>query len=347
MISQKIIQTLLEYISIKPFENVALIYDSTTKEIAESLYEHIFPLPKLINLDLFSRPLNNLPLDLQLKLNDVDFCFYLIEKQANLVSNELYFRNELNLFIEQKGGRVGNMLSVTAEMLEVAFNISPLKILHFTKLLKHYMSTVKKVLVTTPSGTNVIFEFNSKYNWVESTGFIEKGKTRNVMPAEIETYPSNVTGKIVISGIYGFLGSLKTFKDPLLTLKKLKKTPIMYDVENGRITLVTCADKEIEEIVKYQVFESSKNSDRIGEFGMGTNLGLTKFFGVMMIDEKVPGIHIAHGDGYSKGTNCPYVSKTHYDGVLINPTVINLDTGKTIIKDGKYNLKEIGYDDSP
>ena len=38
------------------------------------------------------------------------------------------------------------------------------------------------------------------------------------------------------------------------------------------------------------------NSDRVGELAFGTNLGLREMIGVLLQDEKVPGVHLAFGD---------------------------------------------------
>jgi hypothetical protein len=53
--------------------------------------------------------------------------------------------------------------------------------------------------------------------------------------------------------------------------------------------------------------------DRVGELAFGTNLGLREMIGVLLQDEKVPGVHLAFGDPYGSQTHADWKSKTHVD----------------------------------
>ena len=281
-----------------------IIGDSTSQDIVKPLYELISGShnPELIDLDDFSRPLADVPAELTDIVKGKDLCFYAIDKRGDERVNEVIFRRALNKVVEDSGGRIGNMLSVTPQVVESAFAYDAQEIKDLTERVLEYMGKVPAVRVETPEGTNATFEFDPKYKWCASTGFIEKEKTRNVMPAEVYTHPGNVDGEIVITGTYGYLGSLSQFKDNDKTLNRIKKNPITWVVKYGKITAVSCGDKEIEALVREQVFESDENADRIGEYGMGTNIGIKRCLGVMMHDEKYPGVHVAHGHGYPKET---------------------------------------------
>jgi leucyl aminopeptidase (aminopeptidase T) len=43
-------------------------------------------------------------------------------------------------------------------------------------------------------------------------------------------------------------------------------------------------------------------SDRVGEFAIGTNIGVHDVIGNILQDEKIPGIHIAFGNPYGAHT---------------------------------------------
>ena len=43
---------------------------------------------------------------------------------------------------------------------------------------------------------------------------------------------------------------------------------------------------------------TDENSDRVGEFAIGTNIGVARVIGNILQDEKFPGIHIAFGNPY-------------------------------------------------
>ena len=60
---------------------------------------------------------------------------------------------------------------------------------------------------------------------------------------------------------------------------------------------------------------TDENSNRVGEFAIGTNLACTHIIGHILQDEKLPGIHIAFGHPYSEHTGQPWKSTTHIDCV--------------------------------
>jgi len=45
-----------------------------------------------------------------------------------------------------------------------------------------------------------------------------------------------------------------------------------------------------------------ENSDRVGEFAIGTNIELKDVIGEILQDEKYPGVHIAFGNPYGAHT---------------------------------------------
>lgn len=340
MISHKHAQQITAFLGLQPEESMVIIGDSSSHDIVSPLYELIRDShnPVLVNLDDFSRPLADIPTELADIVRGKNLCFYAIDKQGNERVNEVTFRRALNKVVEDSGGRIGNMLSVTPQVVESAFAYDAQEIKDLTERVLEYMRKVSAVRVETPEGTNATFEFDPRYQWCAPTGFIERGKTRNVMPAEVYTHPITANGEIVITGTYGYLGSLSQFKDNDRTLDRIKKNPILWVVKDGKITAVSCEDKEIEALVREQVFESDENADRVGEYGMGTNIGIKKCLGVMMHDEKYPGVHVAHGHGYPKETGADYECKTHFDGVLIQPNIKDLGSRKAIMERGNFRI---------
>ena len=78
------------------------------------------------------------------------------------------------------------------------------------------------------------------------------------------------------------------------------------------------------------------NSDRVGELAFGTNLGLREMIGILLQDEKVPGVHIAFGDPYGSQTHADWKSKTHVD-VLTRDCDVWIDD-EQVIAQGQYLL---------
>ena len=60
---------------------------------------------------------------------------------------------------------------------------------------------------------------------------------------------------------------------------------------------------------------TDENSNRVGEFALGTNLAVKDLIGNMLQDEKIPGVHIACGHPYSENTGATWYSRSHIDVV--------------------------------
>src|SRR5438477_170125 len=60
---------------------------------------------------------------------------------------------------------------------------------------------------------------------------------------------------------------------------------------------------------------TDENSNRVGEFAIGTNTACTHVIGNILQDEKIPGVHIAFGHPYAEHTGANWKSKTHIDCV--------------------------------
>jgi leucyl aminopeptidase (aminopeptidase T) len=94
----------------------------------------------------------------------------------------------------------------------------------------------------------------------------------------------------------------------------LQATPLIIEVKDNRIRKMSCDDKQLlEEFTAYT--STDENSNRVGEFAVGTNTACTHVIGNILQDEKIPGIHIAFGHPYAEHTGAKWVSKTHIDCV--------------------------------
>ncbi|MGH7867117.1 MAG: aminopeptidase, partial [Candidatus Dormibacteraceae bacterium] len=79
---------------------------------------------------------------------------------------------------------------------------------------------------------------------------------------------------------------------------------------------------------------TDENSDRVGEFAIGTNIALRQVIGHILQDEKLPGLHIAFGNPYGEHTGAQWYSSTHIDvvGTRFN---IWID-GRQIMSQGQF-----------
>src|SRR5207237_8225272 len=90
----------------------------------------------------------------------------------------------------------------------------------------------------------------------------------------------------------------------------LQATPMKLTIEGGRLVRVECARNDLEKEF-WEYCHTDENSDRVGELAFGTNLGLSELIGILLQDEKFPGVHIAFGDPYGSQTHADWQSRTH------------------------------------
>ena len=93
-----------------------------------------------------------------------------------------------------------------------------------------------------------------------------------------------------------------------------RQTPLTIQVKGNRLTEAQSDNKELEDEF-WRYTHTDENSDRVGEFAIGTNIGLHGVIGNILQDEKLPGIHIAFGNPYGAHTGAQWYSSTHIDVV--------------------------------
>lgn len=83
-----------------------------------------------------------------------------------------------------------------------------------------------------------------------------------------------------------------------------------------------------------QYMAQDPNSSRVGEFAIGTNVGLTRIIGNFLQDEKFPGVHVAFGDPYGHGTGADWTAPSHVD-VLASHATVAVD-GHRLMENGRF-----------
>lgn len=312
---------------ITPHDNVVIITDLSSIKISNYIKKEslsITPRVQDFVLEEFGkRPLKKLPSQIAKAISKATAVFYMATSQPGE-------KNSLRLPIVNIGVRNGkarqaHMPNITATLMKQGMNSDYKKIKQLSKKLYSIVKNAKEIKVTTSKGTNLTATFNPKWKWIISDGDIANSPTRwsNLPDGEVFTAPKEVNGIAVIDGCLG---------DYFIEKGKLK-TPVIIEISKNRVKKISTADKPLEkELRKY--IKQDKNSSRIGEFAIGTNIGLKRIVGNLLQDEKFPGVHIAMGDCYPNETLCPFPSKAHLDGV-ITKTNIFVD-GKQIMKSGSF-----------
>jgi len=170
-------------------------------------------------------------------------------------------------------------------------------------------------------------------DWVKTSGLISTRYWSNLPAGEVFTTPGSVDGTFVCDGTAGDHFNAK-YGD-------LRETPLVLEIAGARLKAVHCERRELEKEF-WEYCHTDANSDRIGELAFGTNLGLSEMIGILLQDEKLPGVHLAFGDPYGSQTHADWASVTHVD-VLTRGCDVWIDED-LVIKKGKYLLELFGME---
>jgi leucyl aminopeptidase (aminopeptidase T) len=321
-------------LNVKRGENVVIITDRETERLADALKKKAAEIgaevQKFIMEDFGTRPDDGehaiqFPSAIGNALKNAQVSFYIAQgKKGELQS----FRIPMLKVVEEHKLRHGHMPNFIEDMMSQGMAADYTKIQEISKKVYNLASKAKQIRVTTSGGTDVTATFDQKYKWVICDGNIKAGHWSNLPDGEVFSSPVDTKGKVVVDGCLGDFFN-KKYGD-------LSKTPLSYELQNSRCVKgsVRCLNAELKKEFEEYTFNTDENSDRVGEFAIGTNIGLTKLICNLLQDEKFPGVHIALGSPYPDKTGAEWESTAHNDGVMRNVT-IEID-GKKIMENSRF-----------
>jgi aminopeptidase len=183
----------------------------------------------------------------------------------------------------------------------------------------------ERIRAASRGGSELEATFDPAIQWLKTSGVITETKWGNLPGGEVLTAPARVDGVYVVDGVLG---------DYLCArYGDLEETPLTIWIEDSRIVDARCSRPEVlDDFLAYT--RSSENSDRVGEFAVGTNVGVSSIIGNILQDEKLPGLHLAFGHPYSEHTGAGWSCTTHLD-VVGRHFDIWFD-GDQVMADGKF-----------
>jgi leucyl aminopeptidase (aminopeptidase T) len=220
--------------------------------------------------------------------------------------NELKTRMQMCNVVNQKKLRHAHMVNIEKKIMLEGMRADFQKVDDLTLRVMNIVNQAQKIRATTPAGTDITADLSRSYKWIKTSGIISRDKWGNLPGGETFTAPLEVNGRFVVDGVVGDYLCAK-YGD-------LAATPLTLTVKGNRLTEARSANKELEQEF-WQYTHRDENSDRVGEFAIGTNLALSRVVGNILQDEKIPGVHMAFGDPYGAHTGAQWTSTTHIDVV--------------------------------
>ncbi len=225
------------------------------------------------------------------------------------------------------------MIGVTPAIMQQGMRADYRRIDRLSDRLLAWLAHAQSLSVRTDAGTAFTARFDASHAWIKTSGLISPRYWSNLPAGEVFTTPGRVDGTFVCDATVGDYFNRK-YGD-------LKATPLVLTIESGRLVGARSERTELEHEF-WEYCHTDENSDRVGELAFGTNLGLTEFIGVLLQDEKFPGVHLAFGDPYGTQTGAQWNSSTHVD-VLTRDCNVWVDDEPVIVR-GQYLLDRLGME---
>ena len=314
---------------IQPDEKVTLIADRVTEPIAAAIAAQLAkrgcPFNAFILEDLAPRPLADMPDAVLEDMETSQVSIFAVQVQPN----ELRSRMQMTDVVNRRRMRHAHMVNITPEIMCDGMRADYDKVDRLSQQVLDRVRRARRIRATTAAGTNIVADMNPDYKWFKTSGIISQEKWGNLPGGECFTSPGEVNGTFVVDGVVG---------DWLCArYGLLEATPLTIEIAKNRIVSCSSSNRQLQQDF-WAYTHTDENSDRVGEFAIGTNIGVSRVIGNILQDEKFPGIHIAFGNPYGEHTGAPWRSGTHIDvvGLGFNIWLESADGEEQIMRDGKF-----------
>jgi leucyl aminopeptidase (aminopeptidase T) len=318
---------------IQPGEKVTLITDEQTMPIAASLATELEEAGAQWNAfrleDLAQRPLTDMPSAVLADMESSQVSIFAVQVQRN----ELRSRMQMTEIVNRRKMRHAHMVNITPQIMCEGMRADFARVDKLSQKVIEKARAASYIRATTPAGTDIHAAMNPDYKWLKTSGIISPDKWGNLPGGEIFTTPGEVNGTFVVDGVVGdFLCARYGL---------LEETPLTIVIKANRISECHSANKQLEQDF-WEYTHTDENSDRVGEFAIGTNIGVDRVIGNILQDEKFPGIHIAFGNPYGEHTGAAWFSSTHIDVVGLRFSIwLGSASGveEQIMRDGTFLIE--------
>jgi aminopeptidase len=291
---------------LQPDERITIITADATREIAAALQEQVEEVGSdhavFVLEEHAERPLTKMPQEILDDLGTSQVSIFCAQTQRG----ELSSRMQMSDVVNKNHIRHGHMVNISRQIMLEGMRADFRAIDQHSQGLVEKARRAKRITCRNPAGTDYVAEFSANLRWLKTSGIITPEKWGNLPGGEIFTSPFDSNGVFVVDGVVGDYLCQK-YGD-------IQETPLTIEIKDNRIASLACDNTELLE--EFRAYTSTdENSNRVGEFAVGTNTACTHIIGNILQDEKIPGIHIAFGHPYAEHTGQTWLSKTHIDCV--------------------------------
>ena len=293
-------------LDIQPHERVTIITDEACAHIARALAREVdavgAPQTTFVLEDVAPRPLAKLPDAVAAELERSAVSIFAAWAQAN----ELGSRMQMTDIVNRRKMRHAHMVNITDQIMRDGMRADYHAVDRLSSRVYDIVRRARTIRATTAAGSDITADLDPDLKWIKTSGLISPEKWGNLPGGEVFTAPGDVNGRFVIDGVVG---------DWLCDrYGLLEDAPLTVTVKDGRLVDAHSDNQALRDDF-WRYTHTDENSDRVGEFAIGTNIELKSVIGHILQDEKFPGVHIAFGNPYGAHTGARWWSATHIDVV--------------------------------
>ena len=310
---------------VAPEEHVTIVTDRETAPVAESLVAQIrdvgAPFELYVLEDYGHRPMFELPQPVRDSFERSEVSIYAGQPQPG----ELAYRREMTAIVNRRRMRHAHMVSVSPRIMAEGMRADFDEVEAISTRVRDRAAKAERIRARSRAGSDLEATFDPRIKWLKTSGLITPEKWANLPGGEVLTAPARVDGVYVVDGVLG---------DYLCArYGDLEATPLTVEIENSRIADARCERSDVlKDFLAYT--RTEENSDRVGEFALGTNVAVHSIIGNILQDEKLPGLHLAFGHPYTEHTGASWSCRTHLD--IVGRHFDVWFDGDQVMEDGKF-----------
>jgi aminopeptidase len=289
---------------VAPEEHVAILTDRETEPVAASLAAEIrevgAPFELHVLEDYGDRPMYDMPQPVRDAFERSEVSIYAGQPKPG----ELALRREMTAIVNRRRMRHAHMVSVSPRIMAEGMRADFEEVDAISTRVRDRAVKAERIRARSRAGSDLEATFDPSVKWLKTSGLITPEKWANLPGGEVLTAPARVDGVYVVDGVLG---------DYLCArYGDLEETPLTVWIENSRVASAQCERAGVrDDFLEY--IDSAENSNRVGEFAMGTNVAVQSIIGNILQDEKLPGLHLAFGHPYTEHTGASWSCPTHLD----------------------------------
>ena len=315
-------------LAVGPHDRVVLFTDAATASIGAALEAAARATGAQVSVvwleDLGERPLTALPERLLERLDALAPTVSIFAAQGQ--PGEIRFRIPLGRHLQGVlRTRHGHMIGITERLMATGMQVDYRRVAAVTRRVYERLRGAREITARNDDGTDLRARFDDAVaRWVPWTGLLhDQGDWGNLPEGETFTCPAGVDGTL----------TARLIGDHFSKRYGLLDEPLRITVEAGHAVRVDHPDAGLREAF-WRHLERASNGTRIGEFAIGTNVGLAEPTGNLLQDEKLPGLHVAFGDPYGHLTGADWQSDVHVDVI---PFGVDVDVdGDPLLRGGRF-----------